>query len=183
MLNAIKKRFIDSLVSRRQKIIGKEFDLIVGGPESPHFYRWELFKCRWFKIYLHHFVADDNDPILHDHKYVNLSIPLIGGYYEEQFISPVVDWFKRRTALPPTALIERKQGGWYFRRPTTAHRIELQRRNGLIVDCWSVFFCGPEVRNWGFWTKFGWKPWNDLIDGDYGSRGISKMADAKYKNE
>jgi hypothetical protein len=203
------KRFIDGQVERRQAIIQKPYDLCVGGEETPHFYRWELYTCRWlpwllkrvfprsdgqvgywFKIYLHHFVADDNDPILHDHKYVNLSILLFGGYIEEQFASdpneeyypvskPEGGWFfvKRKPGeLPQKVWIERKEGHWYMRCPATAHRIDMIRHpgNGLVLDCWSLFFCGPEVREWGFWCPKGWRHWSKYVVGDYGARGVSQ---------
>lgn len=50
-----------------------------GGGRCPaYLIRWELFRCRWFQIYLHRFVGDDLCKDLHDHPKRFVSIGLRG---------------------------------------------------------------------------------------------------------
>lgn len=137
-------------------------DFVIGGAERPYMRRWWLIpRNRWFNIYLHQIVRDDDDRALHDHPWWNISIPLGGGYDEVQFkFSP-----RQAFPLPPTVTLRRKPWRPIFRRATHAHRLAL-------IDgqpTWSLFITGRKVRSWGFWCPEGrWVDWRDFTAGDRG---------------
>jgi len=134
-------------------------DFIVGNPGDPYLLRWHLIpRNRFFNVYLHKFLRDDDDRALHDHPWASLSIVLRGGYYE---IKPGPDgteqrrWYGRLSAI--------------FRRATHQHRIELPKDKR---PCWTLFLTGPNVREWGFHCPQGWVHWEDFVDQtDHGNIG------------
>src|SRR3546814_13935116 len=82
-------------------------DITIGGEDNPYLRRWYIIpRNRWFNVYLHEFLRDDDDRALHDHPWVNLSILLRGQYVEH-------------TATGATL---RRAGAIKFRLPTAAHR-------------------------------------------------------------
>lgn len=131
-------------------------DIVIGPPAKPYMLRWWIIpRNRVFNIYLHRFLQSDDARAMHDHPSANWSI-LLDGAYKEFFHDGTI-----KIRLP---------GDWIFRRPTTAHRIELFNRydfdratGNWIKDgpspCWSLFITGPRVRNWGFKCPHGWVPW------------------------
>lgn len=133
-------------------------DFIVGGAISPYLMRWWLIpRNRWFNVYLHKFVRDDEDRALHDHPWPSLSIVLAGGYYDIH-------------EGPDKSLVRR----WYgpgsivIRKATSAHRVELATswhpdRNSPI-EAWTLFITGPTVREWGFHCPQGWRHWREFVD-------------------
>lgn len=119
--------------------------IVIGDPNDPYLRRWMLFpKNRFFNIYLHNFVRSDDPRALHDHPYPNVSIVLTGGYLEH-FTHGI------RQRLP---------GAVVFRRAATPHRIELIRGSRPV---WTLFFCGPRVREWGFHCPGGWRVWSEFV--------------------
>lgn len=139
-------------------------DFKVGGAE-PYLLRWYLLpRNRWFNVYYHVFLRSDEDRALHDHMYVNVSIVLTGGYWEHRADG------SRRWIKPGSILI---------RRPTTAHRIELESEwypsdlwKGPPVSASTLFITGPRVREWGFHCPKGWRHWKDFVSKeDPGARG------------
>jgi hypothetical protein len=128
-------------------------DFIVGDADNPYLRRWWLIpRNRWVNIYLHQFLRDDDDSALHDHPYCNMSLLLRGSYVEHMPGRSAV----RRPWLP------------VFRRPTSAHRVELI--DGAPV--WTLFITGPRVREWGFHCPKGWVRWQDFTNpGDKGTIG------------
>lgn len=128
---------------------GREPSFVIGGGERPYLRRWWVIpRNRFFNIYLHEFLRDDDDRALHDHPWINLSILLRGQYVEH-------------TAAGKTL---RRAGAIKLRLPTAAHRIEL-------VDgqpCWTLFITGPRVREWGFLCPQGWRHWRDFTAGKNG---------------
>lgn len=142
-------------------------DFQIGGAENPYCNRWWIIpRNRWFNIYLHQFVRDDDDRALHDHPWLNCSILLRGRYAENVFL--------RRPAagryLPVTIGLARRPWRPVFRRPSTAHRVILPRdENHRPVPCWSLFLTGPVIRSWGFWCPKGrWVHWREFTAGDRG---------------
>lgn len=138
-------------------------DFIIGKPSAPYLRRWWVIpRNRWFNIYLHHILHDDDDRALHDHMYVNMSL-IISGCYKEHLMDG--SWKLRRAWIP------------VFRKATTAHRLELvkdrwkwrgigKRRHlelQRVVPCWSLFITGPRVREWGFLCPNGWVHWRDFV--------------------
>ncbi|HEY4136472.1 MAG TPA: hypothetical protein VGO34_14805 [Alphaproteobacteria bacterium] len=125
-------------------------DFIVGGADRPYLNRWFLIpRNRWFNVYLHQFLRDDDDRALHDHPWVNLSILLIGEYKEQTIRAGGIH-----------VRSHRKAGAFKLRWPRASHRIEL-------VDgrpCWTLFITGPKVRSWGFHCRQGWVDWTKFTD-------------------
>ena len=134
-------------------------DFIIGGPERPYLRRWWVIpRNRWFNIYLHQILRDDEDRALHDHPWVNCSIPLTAGYIE---VRPAV----RPDITDQVTAVVRRVGRPVFRRAVAAHRIVLLRDSaGQPIPCWSLFLTGPVVRTWGFWCSWGWRPWREFVD-------------------
>jgi len=128
-------------------------DFVIGGAENPYMLRWWVIpRNRWFNIYLHKILRDDDPRALHDHPWWNISVVLKGGYLE---------WFSTPGATPidcrwrgPLSIV--------FRKPTAAHRLTL----GSNGPAWSLFITGPKVRNWGFHCEKGWRPWEEFCATD-----------------
>jgi hypothetical protein len=93
------------------------------------FTRYELFRCRWFKIYLHQLFAPDFLPTSHDHPWDFITILLKGGYWE-QLECGKVHW--------------RWPGSILKRSAETKHNI---KTNGWS---WSLVFSTPKRRGWSF---------------------------------
>lgn len=144
---------------RRAMQPSRTADLPIGGTERPYLLRWYLIpRNRWFNIYLHQILRDDEDRALHDHPWVNLSIVLEGGYVE--------------VALDGGDMISRWRpaGTIAARLPTSAHRLVLPKaeHTGEARPCWSLFITGPNVREWGFRCAHGWRHWKEFTAGDRG---------------
>jgi hypothetical protein len=115
-------------------------DFVIGGVENPYLLRWWLIpRNRWFNVYLHKIIRDDDPRALHDHPWWNVSVLLKGGYLE---------WRKDR---PPAW---RRAGSVVFRRATCAHRLTLGASG---TPAWSLFITGPKTREWGFHCPRGWR--------------------------
>lgn len=120
---------------------------IVGSPHDPYMERWWLIpRNKWFNVYLHHFLQSDDNRALHDHSYWNMSFILRGAYLEHMSKGkhPYIPRYRGRFAI-------------VFRRPTTAHRIELK-----WGPVWTLFITGPRVREWGFHCPQGWRHWKEF---------------------
>ena len=142
-------RWLADLIIRR--VTRRAPDQIIGSP-TPLLHRWFFFrKNRWFNIYLHHFLRDDNDRVLHDHPWWNCSIVLRGGYNEIMEDGCARIWNSRGP------------GSIVIRRPRTAHRLVLSNDSrGEKITSWSLFIIGPKVREWGFHCPRGWVHWKDF---------------------
>lgn len=112
---------------------------------------WIIPRNRFFNIYLHHIILSDERPP-HDHPWCNLSFLLIGSYIEHRILAGGVHIQKRYVA-----------GNLKLRRAKTAHRLALD--NG---ECWSLFFTGPVIREYGFHYPTGWRHWKDVLRHDNG---------------
>jgi hypothetical protein len=121
-------------------------DVVIGPPDDPYMLRWHLLNYKRFRyignVYLHAICRSDDDRALHDHPYFSVSFVLRGGYIEH---------FKDHA-------VERPVGALVGRGATTAHRLELHPgRCGGFTPCWSLFFVGPKIREWGFHCPKGWR--------------------------
>jgi hypothetical protein len=136
-------------------------DFVIGKPGSVYMNRWYVIpRNRLFNIYLHQVLRSDDDRALHDHPWLNLSVVLKGGYREVMPASrPSNDW-----PVPPQWSVWRGPGSIVLRRPTAAHRLEIDPVAANGETCWSLFVTGPNVRGWGFWCPRGWKPWREFVD-------------------
>jgi hypothetical protein len=132
----------------------REPDLTIGDVGNPYLKRWWVIpRNRFFNIYLHLILRDDDDRALHDHPWVNCSWILAGGYVE----------------VTERGRFYRRPGSVTFRWPTTAHRLELMSpmyESPERLRTWSLFITGPVVRDWGFHCPQGWVPWRKFVAAD-----------------
>lgn len=114
----------------------------VGGVEEPYLARAILFRCRWFGIFLHCFLASDTGGV-HDHPWDNASLVLTTGYWEE-FADGTRAW--------------RGPGAFVFRRAEDFHRVRLLPESEGRAVTWTLFFVGRRRRHWGFLPEAnGWR--------------------------
>lgn len=111
----------------------------IGHPGDPYLTRLTLLKTPWFSIKLHQIFRPDEQEDLHDHPWTFFSVILLGHYLENTPYG-----YKRRF--------------WFnWKRATDTHSIrEVSRR-----PVWTLLFCGPECREWGFWVKGQFVLWTD----------------------
>ena len=146
------------------KFFKRKPDFLVGD----YLQRWYIIpRNRYFNIYLHKFIGDDEDRALHDHPWRSLSIILKGKYIEHrQGHEPRV--FKRWSVI--------------YRAAEYTHRIELfNRRWGKNFNyammpykkpVWTLFITGRKIRDWGFHCPKGWRRWQDFVSSaDHGKIG------------
>lgn len=136
---------------------------INGGSRCPtYLYRWFLMRTRWFKVYLHHFVADDWSLDLHDHPKRFISVGLRGRYVE--------------ITQGPSAIDRSADGGHRFQtfkapwiRSFPAehiHRLRMVRRmDGTLEDCWTLVIVLRGTREWGFWHLGRFIHWKSYVRG------------------
>ena len=123
----------------------------INTPEGGQYlHRWHLIpRNRFCNLYLHRFLASDDDRALHDHPWYSLSLILRGRYLEifrAGGEGPVLDRICRAGRL-------------YLRRAKTAHRIALIEGGGEV---WTLFLTGPTIREWGFLCPQGWRVSRDF---------------------
>ena len=108
---------------------------------EPYLERYYIFlkDRKWFpfNVFIHRFLKSDPDD-LHDHPWPYMTIILKGGYWEYTPASPIPSW--------------KGAGQIRFGRSTDYHRIELEPG----VDCWTMFWPGPQTREWGFLRGRKW---------------------------
>ena len=124
---------------------------------NPDFIVGDNYLKRWFivprnrmsNVYLHWMVGDDDDRALHDHPWSNTSVIIQGGYIE----------------VTPKGRFERCEGDVIHRDAKQAHRLVMHRDDeGKPIPCISLFYTGPNVREWGFHCPKGWVHWRDFVD-------------------
>lgn len=130
-------------------------NLVIGDPARPYLRRWYVIpRNPLLNIYVHEVLRSDDDRALHDHPWVNCSIVLAGGYHEHCIAAGGIH---RRTW--------RGAGSMVFRRPRSAHRLEVPERGRAIT----LFITGPRIRTWGFHCPdAGWRHWRDFTGGERG---------------
>lgn len=139
------------------RMFRREPDFHIGGRIDPYMLRWYVIpRNRFFNIYLHKFLRDDDDRALHDHPWPSVSLALKGEYIEH-----TASYVRRRGF-----------GSIVIRSAKHAHRIELARKDGRPVPAWTLFVTGPKIREWGFHCPKGWRHWRDFVsETDSGSVG------------
>lgn len=132
-------------------------DFTIGPEDSPYMLRWWVTpRNRFFNIYLHHILQDDDDRALHDHPWWSLSFCLAGSLFEHYEKNDVARW----RFIRPGAIV--------FRNGKMPHRLELISSEPAIT----VFITGPRFREWGFHCPQGWRHWRDFtVPGKPGQRG------------
>lgn len=133
----------------------------IGGETDPYLYRWFLIpRNRFFNVYLHQFLRDDDDRALHDHPWFWCSILLSGSY----------------TEISQSGIKRRQEGSIRFSSPWRLHRVVLDKRKqgewlispvGTPKPVWTLFITGPVIRNWGFMCpERRWVPWQEFTAPD-----------------
>jgi len=140
---------VASFLSRFFKI-----EEINGGNRCPtYLYRWTLFYCRWFGVYVHHFVGDDWSRDFHDHPKRFISMGLKGRYIEE------------------TPNGERLYKAPWVRSFPAEHIHRLRLIDG---DCWTLVIVLRANRPWGFWHVGRWIPWKEYVSEKGGPADLMK---------
>lgn len=149
-----------------------EPDFVIGGHDRPYLLRWWIVpRNKWFNVYLHQILRDDDDRALHDHPWNNCSVILSGRYREVTlYPQPLQSIASMQKQWSPSEQITtwnwpkcshiREAGSITRRKAEHPHRLEL-------IDgkpCWTLFISGPRRREWGFHTKDGWVHWKDFTD-------------------
>jgi hypothetical protein len=131
-----------------------------------YLYRWFLIRTRWFKVYLHKFVADDWSLDLHDHPKRFISIGLKGSYIEYTPDCSVVGLGEK---------FEIFNAPWVRSFPAEhIHRITMVRSGGAngvpekIHACWTLCIVLRGSREWGFWHLGEFIPWLKYVQGHAG---------------
>ena len=114
----------------------------------PYLIRYYLFlkerKRFPFNITLHKVLVSD-EPTLHDHPWSWGALIIKGGYYEWV---PVIS--KEGNVVGATKHW-RGPGSIRFRNADALHWLELAKdKDGNEIPCWSLFFMGRKVKEWGF---------------------------------
>lgn len=134
-------------------------DIVIPTADSGRVYlqRWQLIRSEHVSIYLHRFLASDDDRALHTHPADSLSVILTGSYLEE---TPA-------DASDPAGArvrIRRFAGDVVSRQADAPHRIALETDdNGAAVPAESLFIFGPRTQEWGFWCPDGWREKDDFF--------------------
>ena len=98
-----------------------------------------------FNVFLHKFLKSDPDDV-HDHPWPYATLILRGGYYE---------WIPKFDAHGhKISEVRHWRGPGHFRicGASSYHRIELKQG----VTPWTLFFPGPQTRDWGFLRNNRW---------------------------
>jgi hypothetical protein len=126
---------------------------------KPYLIRYCLIETKWLKICIHKILISD-DACLHDHPWNFISFIFKGEYLEYKCDNPKImkdfsafrlhyydmKWIPKSKVHTAPALL--------YRRARVAHRLE------IIEPVWTFVIMFRRVREWGFWTKTGWLPWN-----------------------
>lgn len=137
------------MIKRIKEMLNQIFQLeeINGHNICPtYLYRWTLLSTRWFKFYLHKFVADDWSQDLHDHPKRFVTIGLWGRYTEH---TPVESKIWKAPWIRSFA-------------PQHLHRITIEPSS----TCWTIAIVFKSVRNWGFVHNGQWIPWRQYVSSD-----------------
>lgn len=118
---------------------------------APYLVRWSLWLPFGWSLKLHKIMRPDDDRCPHDHPWWMLRIILFGGYIEKCGSDQRTVF---RKPWRPWAFWRIYWCGAEFR-----HRIiELPK-----TFSWTLVLCSGKKREWGFYTKRGWLPWQRFV--------------------
>ena len=161
-----------------RRLLSCEPHFIIGGRHRPYLLRWYLIpRNRFFNLYLHKFLRDDDDRALHDHPWWFASLILRGGYTEivRDDSSDVLGYYRcsncgndqpfylqscANCGRSKRVSVLRRPLSLAFRRAEHRHRVVLHRDlEGNPIPCWTLILTGRKRRTWGFWCPRGFVPW------------------------
>jgi len=148
------KNYNRDLRPNAPKVFGRVADFVIGDLKDPYLLRWWVIpRNKWFNIYLHNTLSDDDDRALHDHPWWNVSI-LMKGHLAEVYGDGKLRYFRRFIPI--------------FRKATAKHRLFLPHNRKFA---WTLFITGPRIRDWGFHCPRGWVHWKDFVADNPGEIG------------
>jgi hypothetical protein len=109
---------------------------------------WQKALTRLPCVYLHRFVASDDDEELHNHPWEATSLILAGGYLEERRVDILpekVVYLKHPRGR--TIMQDFTPGMLNYIFADTFHKVTL-----IEADAWTLIVCGKKVGTWGFWS-------------------------------
>ena len=127
--------------------------------------RWHIIaRNLCCNIHLHRWHAGDSyEDGLHDHQWSYLSILLWGRVSEiihtRSYTSIPNRWMTREL---PTRFIP---GSMRWRPAEWSHAVTLKSK-----VAWTLIITGPVRRDWGFYTRDGWRPATEVLGEDYRKR-------------
>lgn len=136
-------------------------DLVIApAGHGEYLFRWHVVPHnREANVYFHIQTQSDPERPLHDHPWDSTSVILSGGYGE--IIQKVIRYENEHEELSEPEVHRRQPGDVIFRPATWAHRLILPDN---VPYSMSLFTTGPKVRDWGFWTKAGWRNFEDVTE-------------------
>lgn len=136
-------------------------DFTVFARDRPQLQRWYVVPRNDVRnVYLHRFLASDEDRAPHDHRGDNVSWVIDGEYDEHVFgVEGVLSRVERRRA-----------GDVVSRAATLLHRVELVDDRPAL----SLFFIGPIVRDWGFRCPDRWMSYEEFISVVPGGNAVGR---------
>jgi hypothetical protein len=157
------RRYLTKLVAyaARKVTESRPPDFMVGDPNDPYMLRWWWIpRNRYFNIYIHKFLKDDDDRAKHDHPWWSYSLMCEGWLVE--YHGPGDDW----------NMVE--SGDWVYRAAEYQHRLVVPNQETIPL---TVFITGPVKRHWGFYCPQGWRHWRDFVGAEKGQvgRGCGEM--------
>lgn len=119
---------------------------------GPLLTRYYLVETRLFAVYLHRLHTSDEDRALHDHPWSFITCLLSSGYYEHCIV-PGYDAGEFRRNVEVSRW--RRRFSVLYRPAEWAHRLE------LVQPTWTLVLRWRRRRDWGFFTRNGWRNWRD----------------------
>lgn len=134
--------------------------------DEPLMTRWKIIRTAWFRLCLHIFHRSDEDRELHNHPWTFVSLILWGGYYEVRpwrGMRPMLLHQQRileRVSLDQTHFerVRMRPGSLLIRPAWWAHRVEIAGAHPSV----SLVLMFRKTREWGFFTRDGWKHWKQF---------------------
>ena len=130
-------------------------DLVISPTgHGEYLFRWHIVRSREHaNVYFHIQTQSDPERPLHDHPWDSTSVILAGGY--DEIIDTDPHGYEQGTRFH----VMRKVGDVIHRPATWAHRLILPCQRTYSM---SLFTTGPKVKDWGFFTRAGWVPFEDF---------------------
>lgn len=153
-------------------------DFYVGGKDNPYMLRWWVIpRNKYFNVYLHKFVRDDEDRATHGHPWKSLSIVLKGDYIEHRPIK-FLNSFSGKIEIVGYEQETFRRRSVIYRGADYYHRIELFKNRSIACKeipkpVWTLFITGRKLKEWGFLCENkGFVHWKDFVDPeDHGDIG------------
>lgn len=114
--------------------------LVISDEGGPYLTRYHLFKCRRFRVFLHHIHRPDKDRHVHNHPFPWARAFILSGGYHESIT-------RTNPMSGRTGYLTHDARTWSSEafEPGNYHRIV-----HVQPGTWTLFFAGRRSRDWGF---------------------------------